>query len=620
MGAMGKTVAAAATAALALALGSGALAQQQQQPVRTEPVVVTATRTPVPAGGSIGSLGLVTREQIEATAATDIKASLELVPSLILNDAGGPGGVATISLRGSTSQQVLVLMDGKRLANAQSSFFNINDLPVPIERVERIEVLPTPASALYGADALGGVVNIITRPAGTVPALRVGYGRGADEEQRISGGIQYGFGKLGLSLDGQLHSGDGYRDNGDFEQTNFAAAATLLPAPWGLDLRWSHLEREAGVPGPEAFPSPNARQDDDRDSLRADFTYRPGGGWDIAAGVYTQSQTLEFKDPDPPDFDPAFPAAPIESRHENRSQGADFQWNFGTARGELYTIGGEWVADEIESTNDGDHDTDRWAVFAQDQWRAGAWSAVGAIRYDDHSVYGDQTSPSLSVAWENRGWKLWGAWAEGYRAPNFDDLYWNEQFLQGNPDLESETASNWEGGVQFGGAAGRARLSVFRRDVDNLIRWVDTDGDFVYRPENVAEARFTGWEAEVVYRPSATIAVPLGYQMLTAEDEATGERLSGSVHSLWRAAVQGGGKSLSWSLEYSRTDRGQYRYRDEDWNYGVFNAALSWKGNVGKQPVKVSLRGENLLDEEYQTVEGYPMPGSTWFAEVQISL
>ena len=595
-------------------------ASRREQQVQTGPVVVTATRTPVPAAGAIGSLEVVTAEQIAAVAATDIKAALSLAPSVVLNDAGGPGGVATVSLRGSTSQQVLVLLDGKRVANAQSSFFNLNDLPVPIERVERIEVLPTPASALYGADALGGVVNIITRPAAATPTLRGGFGMGAEGEQRISGGLQYGLGKSGLSLDGQLHSGDGHRDNGDYELTNFAAAATLLPAPWGLDVRWSHLEREAGVPGPEAFPSPSARQKDERDALRGDFRYRPGGGWDVASSVYTETQTLSFADPDPPDIAPASPAAPIASRHENRSRGVDAQWNLTTGRGEVYTLGGEWVADEIESTSDGNHDTERWGVFTQDQWRLGAWSAVGAVRRDEHSVYGGETSPSLSVAWEAGGWKLWGAWAEGFRAPNFEELYRDEQFLQGNPDLRPETAQSWEGGLQFGGGFGRARASTFRRDVDSLIRWVDGDGDFVYRPENVAEARITGWEAEILYRPTAAISIPLSYQALTTEDRNTGERLAGSVRSLWRAALQASGTSFTSSLEYSFTDRGSYRNGGGAWEYGVLNAALTWKRSFGKVPVKATVRGENLLDEDYQTVEGYPMPGQTWFAGVQIGL
>lgn len=601
---------------LALMPGIAAAAATQDQ---TEAVVVTATRTPVSASGGTGSLCVVTAGQIAATAATDIKAALALVPTLVVEESGGPAGVATLSVRGSTPQQVLVLLDGQRVASAQTSFFNLNDLQVPIERVERIEVLPTSASALYGADALGGVVNIITRPAGTKPALNVGGRLGSDGERRLAGGVQFGVGKVGLRADGQLRTGDGYRDNGDFDLKNFSVGVAVEPAPWGLDVRWSSLEREAGVPGPAALPSPSARQEDGRDGVRADFSYLPGG-WDAKIGVFSQRQSLRFDDPDPPETDPATPAAPISSSSDNSSHGFEAQWDFDTGRGEIYTLGGEWVADGVESSIDGDHDTDHWGVYAQDQWRFGSWSAVGAIRRDQHSVHGEQTMPSVTVGWEANGWKLWGAWARGYRAPTLDELYRNETFFQGNPELLPETSESYEGGAEMVGGGGRVRVSTFWRSVSDMISWADDDGDLVYQPGNVGEASVSGYEAEVLYRPSASISIPLGYQILSVEDEATGERVPGSVRSLLRAAVQSTGGSFGWSVEYAVTDRGDYQLRDGAWSYAVLNAALAWRQTMGSFPVQVSLRGENLQDRTYETVEGYPQPGRSWFAEVRVGL
>lgn len=611
-------------ACLMLVLVRAAAAQQEQQQRQKsnlpDPAGAASTPAPAPAGGPQGSLRLVSAAQIEATAATDVKAALALVPALLLSDSGGPEGMATLSLRGSSSQQALVLLDGHRVADAQSSFFDLNDLPVPAERIERIEVLPAPASVLYGADALGGVVNIVTRPPDTKPGFALGYGYGVDAEQRIAGGVQYGMGPAGLRLDGQRHEGDGSRENADFTVNNFAAGLTLPPAPWGLDVRWSSLEREAGVPGPAALPSPTARRKDSRTATRADFTYLPGGGWDVKTGVFTQRHTLSFLDPDPPEVDPQLPAAPIDSRHENRSQGFEAQWDVDTGRGELYTFGGEWVTDRIKSSADGNHDADRWGVFAQDRWRMGDWWAVGAIRRDQHSVFGQQTTPSLSMGWDNGSWKLWAAWARGARTPNFDELYWREQFLRGNPNLKPETSESYEGGIEAGGAGGLARFTYFRRTVSNLIRWADTDGDAVVRPENVAGARIDGWEAEVVYRPTAGISLPVGYQRLQAEDAETGKRLDGSVRSLWRAALQSTSGSLTWSLEYLVTDRGDYLLRDGAWRYDVLNAALSWKQTMGSLPLQLSLRAENIQDRNYETVEGYPQRGRSWLAEVRIGL
>jgi len=603
---------------MVLGLDAGAMAQNQLR--RAEPGAVPSTSPPVPAGGAIGSLDVVTAEQIAATAATDIKAALALVPTLVIDDTGGLSGLVTLSLRGSTSRQVLVLVDGHRVSRAPGASFNFNDLVVPIERIVRIEVIPAPASVIYGPDALGGVVNIVTRPAGATPAIAISYGRGATAEQRIAGGVQYGVKKLGLRLDGQLLTGDGFRDNGDYNLKSFMVGMALAPDPWGLDVRWTSFNRETGVPGPAAHPSQEARQKDAHDGLRADVHYLPGSGWGLKAGVFTRSQSLRYTDPAPPVFDPLVPVLPSAVRRENSSSGIEAQLDFDTKGGELYTVGAEWVNDSITSDSDEDHTVERWSLYTQDQWRNGGWSAVGAVRRDQNSAYGGRTNPSLSVGWGGGGWKLWAAWARNFRTPSFDELYLDEQFLKGNPDLKLETSESYDGGIEMGGTGGRVRVSAFRRSVDNLISWADTDGDFVYRPENVAWATISGWEAEILYRPSVSIAIPVGYQRLSTEDNETRESLPGAVRSLWRAAIQGTGKSFTWSLEYATTNRSDVRQRAGAWSYTIINAALAWRDKIGAVPVQVSLRAENLQDRVYETVEGYPMRGRSWFAELKVGL
>lgn len=605
---------------LALVLGFDAGAMAQSNVRRAGSAAVPSTRQSAPAGGAIGSIDGVTAEQIAATAATDVRAALALVPTLVIDDTGGPSGLVTLSVRGSTSRQVLVLVDGHRPSSAPSVSFNINDLAVPVERIVRIEVIAAPASVIYGPDAVGGVVNIVTRPASATPEFAVSYGRGAEAEQRIAGGAQYGVKKLGLRLDAELLTGDGFRDNGDVDQKSFVGGMVVAPAPWGLDVRWTSLNRENGVPGPAAHPSKEARLKDTQDGLRADVVYLPGSGWDLKAGVFTRSQTLRFTDPAPPVVDPLVRTASIDSRRENSSYGFETRLDFDTKNNEFYTVGAEWVSDGFNSGNGEEQTLERWSIYTQDQWRNGGWSAVGALRRDQNSGYGGRTSPSLSVAWEGGGWKLWTAWARNFRTPGFEELYRDEQFFKGNPDLRPETAESFDGGIELGGAAGRVRLSAFRRSVDNLISWTDKDGDLVYRSENTAGATISGWEAEVLYRPSAFIAIPVGYQQLTTEDDETHESLPGAVHSLWRAALQGTLKSFIWSLEYTVTDRGDFRLREGAWNYTVINAALAWRDKIGSVPLQISLRAENLQDQAYETVEGYPMRGRSLFAEVKVGL
>jgi outer membrane cobalamin receptor len=161
-------------------------------------------------------------------------------------------------------------------------------------------------------------------------------------------------------------------------------------------------------------------------------------------------------------------------------------------------------------------------------------------------------------------------------------------------------------------------MSAFRRSVKNLISWADTDGDLVYQPENVAEATVSGWEAQVLYRPSASISIPVGYQQLSTQDDESHDSIPGAVHSLWRAAIQGTGTSLTWSLEYIATNRDDLLQADGILNQTVINAAVGWRDKIGSVPVQVSLRAENLQDRTSETVAGYPMRGRSWFAEVKV--
>ncbi len=607
-----------AIVALVMRLDAGAGAQAQTR--QDASVAGSSSSSPAPAGGAIGSIDVVSAEQIAATGAADILAALALVPTLVIDDTGGPSGAVTLSVRGSNSRQVLVLVDGRRASGTPAAPFNINDLGLSVERIARIEVIPAPASVIYGPDAIGGVVNIVTRPAGTTSGFALSYGRGTDADQRIAGGVQLGLKKMGLRLDGQLLTGDGFRDNGDFDAKSFSVGLAVAPAPWGLDVRWTSLNRETGVPGPVAYPSPEARQKVARDGLRADVVYQPGSSWDFKVGAFTRSESLRFTDPAPPVIDPLVPSDAISDKHSYRSRGVEARLDFSNTNSEFYTVGGEWGDDGVKSEGEEDRTAERWSLYAQDQWRNGNWSAVGAIRRDDHSEFGGRTNPSLSVGWGSGGWKVWAAWARNSRVPSFEELYGDEQFRKGNPDLERETSAGYDGGIEMGGGTGRVRLTAFRRSVDNLIRWADTDGDFVYRPENVSQATVSGWEAEVTYRPSASIEIPVGYQRLSTEDDETHESLPGAVHSLWRAAIQGTGKSFTWSLEYAVTDRGDYQRRDETWKYTVINAALAWRTKIASLPVQAGLRLENLQDRDYETMEGYPMRGRSWFAEVKVRL
>jgi len=573
-------------------------------------IVVTSTRTERSSEESAGSVIVVSRKEIEAAATPDLKAILRQVPGLLVNDSGVPAGVATASIRGSRSTQVLILLDGVRLSNAQTSLSNLNDLPVPLELVERMEIIPLPASSLYGADALGGVINIITRPAEKKTMVSLSQGVGSFSDLRTAAAVQAGAGPLALRAAAQLRSSDGYRDNSDYDLENVSVDIGTKISALQLDFGADFIKREGGSPGIVEFPTPEARQEDEKSYFNLSGSYRPGGRWVLGGTLFFDSQLRDY-------LDPAFGE---DSRHKNRKGGIDLQGNLEGGAWGLWTVGGEWIRDDVDSTNAGEHDSTRWAAYLQDEWDRGPWTVVGTVRIDDHSVYGSEVNPRLLIMRKLvRQWRLWASGSRGYRAPNFDDLFWTGVFGQGNPDLEPETSWDFEfGGEKRWGGKGRLRLVAFHRDVDNLIQWTDPDGDFVYSPENVASARIRGVEADVEYAPLPWLIIPLGYQYLDPEDRDTGEKLEGQVRHLLQAAVRLQGRGFLGGLEGYYADRYDTS-RSEDWSYTVVAATLGWQGKVARLPLKASLRLDNIFDEDYETVEGFPMPGRHLYGEVGLT-
>jgi outer membrane cobalamin receptor len=180
--------------------------------------------------------------------------------ALTVQEYGPRGAVSQISLRGSTSEQVLVLLDGKRLNSPRSGGFNLSDLPVTLDQIERIEIVRGASSALYGADALGGVVNIITKkPERTQYSVSGSSGTHGYDALVASGSGRQGG--LYYRFSGGRETYDGFRPNSDLDQKNVGAKIGYQVAPdSAIEITADYIGKEIGVPGSISCQSPLARQ------------------------------------------------------------------------------------------------------------------------------------------------------------------------------------------------------------------------------------------------------------------------------------------------------------------------------------------------------------------------
>jgi outer membrane cobalamin receptor len=565
---------------------------------RLDEVVVTATMNPVAPDQVPQTVYVLDRQDLEEANGI-LSQALDRLPGVRINGYGSRFMAALPTIRDSQPMEVLLLLDGIRLNSRQSGWFSLSDLPVSPLSLRKVEVLAGSASALYGSDAMGGVINVVTADPLAAPGIDLlletgSFGsRGAEFAWAGRGGA------LGVSLDAGRATIQGHRPNSDATQDRFGARLVWPGEGWTADAAISQVDREMGSPGPTAFPSLLARQRDATTVSRASLEREFSDAVTIRVDLFANRFFREYRDPDWDSY----------SRHLTHASGVALKGVFTGPWGGRWTAGAERLRDELESTNDGDHTAHRSGFFLQDEYTRGPLTLVGTARIDQFSPGGDQFSPRLAGSYRVGDLTLRASAARGYRVPTFDDLYWNDFFARGNPDLKAERSWNWEAGAAGRGPGGlRWDAVLYRRDVDELIVWGDPDGDWVYVPANMATARISGATLAMGVTLPRGEVLDLSYSYLRPEDRDKGEMIPGRVKQSAKASLTFPVASFMASLNLGWTDR--YRAPNlPETDYWTSALRIARTLTLAKG-ASLELAGwiDNLLNDAYQTLPGYPAP------------
>jgi len=576
-----------------------------------DPVVVTATRISQPSSQVAASVTAISADQIAASGATSLAEVLRGSVGLQVVSNGSNGALATPSIRGSEAAQVLVLLDGVRLNSAQNGLFDLSNLPVALAEIERIEVLRGPASALYGSNAMGGVIQIFTRVPEEVPLNILSWSEGSFDSRNLSFSTSGKKNRLRYRLGVGGDKSHGFRDNSDHDQTNLDGMFDLdLNGGFDLQLSAYYLNKEVGVPGSTDFPSPDARQGDENSQVALTLA-GPAGPIDFSVrGIYLRQRNT-FKDPGA-----YFPTA---DRHLVETFGGEFQGE--TRQGpHLLLFGGDFYQDNLASSTSGNQADERWSGFAQDELELAPWAKLLlGVRYDAHSDFANELSPRAAVSFSlTASTKLRASASRSFRAPTLNDRFWPDTgYAKGNPDLNPETAWEYELAVDQGlGRWGNFSLSAFRRDARDLIDW-QADSNAVWSPVNVNRSRIWGAEAELNLRLNRVLGTGANYTYLHSKDQVSGEFLKGKpqhqahlyfdIGPIWDAHLRLDGRYV----QYYAQATGEIN------RYMVVDATLRRPfvlDNGLELEVKVALK--NLFDQNYAINPGYPMPPRELFAGV----
>ncbi len=574
---------------------------QQAPPQVSEKVVVTATASPEEETEVGTATTVITRQRIEESGFRTVAEVLRSVPGLDIIRSGSDGSVTSAQLRGANSTQTLVLVDGQRMNSPYFPGFDFSGMTT--ENVERIEVVRGPFSALYGSDALGGVIQIFTRPAANGLSGQASFEGG---NAGILGGsifASYGgeaFGVTASYLDAQV---GGERVNSDWRQRN---GAVRLEGRFGESLRFA-LEGaiddgEVGVPGPVGAETPHSRYSNRQERLALPVSFSPADGHAATILLADVISKPRFDDPD--------------SGFSSRTQAQSLQtrvadtWTSGANR---LTGFASWERDKVDdSSNFGVSlagvDTTIWGAGFEDTFKfAGGFTATAGLRYDSHSQFGSAWSPRANLSWISGDslWKVRASGGSGFRAPTVGELYYP---FSGNPDLKPERSTSFEiGGERYLPGGGRIEASLFWNDFRDLIVY-----DFArFQNFNVGQARTRGFELAWRQEFGKAVSVDLGYTYLDAEDRDTGLPLIRRPNHMvfagaaWHALAH---LLVSPRLTYvgTRPDNDALTgQRVQSPAYVRFDLLARYQ--IG--PVAPYLQLQNIADRHYEEVDGYPAPG-----------
>jgi outer membrane cobalamin receptor len=508
---------------------------------------------------------------------------------------------ADLALRGSAFEQVLVLVDGVRMNDAQTGHFHLN-LAIPLDEIERIEVLRGAGSSIYGSDAMGGVIQIVTRGGGA--GVEAGLEAGSFGMVGARAALGGSPGPVRTRVAAEAQRSDGHRPGTD-------ASSLLVRGSLEASLAGGPLRADVGMAlrdfgARHFYTSPRAPFDEYERTraATASLGWRApaAAGWSLAPRLSVRRHSDEFL---LQRHDPGF----YRNLHTSWQLGGELVARRAEAAGVAVSVGGEAYRDVLESTNLGDPSETRAALFGEVAvGREGAAVAHAGVRGDHHSAYGSFAAPSLAVAvWPAPALKLRASAGRSFRAPNWTERYYVDPANQGDPGLRPETAWNGEVAVEVAGPGGGAGvgLAAFVRDARDLIDWARpaADPDDTWRAMNVGRAVFRGVELDARATGPAGIrwtarAAFLGF----ATDDSEWDSKY-ALRPLTRTAFLGAARSI---LGADLSVRGRLARRVDEDSYLTVDTRVSRALGHG---FRLDLDVTNLTGARYLDVTGLPAPG-----------
>ena len=620
-----KTYAIAVLAALSIAV-----------PVRAEEAFLTLTRSAYPRQDLPSSVDVVTPEDFSVHNAQNAGDAVSHESGVQTLPIGELGSLQTARIRGATSNQTLLLIDGRPV---EGTVLGTQDLSeIPTEQIDHVEIVRGGVSALYGPNAMGGVINVITKRALSGPSGSAGFEIGSYRRETYRANYGSRVGPLDYFIFGDQQAEDGFRRNSDAASHNVGGNIGLSMGSAGKILfDASSYHSEIGIPG-QLFPdlptnqynhslerraaTPNAREEVDTHYLRTGYLLPLPMNSLMTLHLFGSQREADYADPD------NFVRA---DRHE-QSKGGDAQFDLpgGFSAGGNFIYDREDASDLIIPSNTFIRSVENWGLFAEETFRIDRFTVIPSGRFDHNSQFGDAKNPRVQLIADALPWlRFSGSAARSFRAPTIDDLYYpftnfgtfdgvNFSY-QGNPNLRPERAWTYDAGFEVHPDSFSFRATYFRANVTDLIQ---VTSDPASTTVNIGTARRQGAEIQIDHVVSAYFREALNYTYLQNVGIPVGYRDFVTLpyspkHTVnYLATVTPvRGVTLNSTVRYldpsfsGNSETGSKLGSRVIWDLRL---AYDWRGFQTYFGVR------DVTDRRYEEQAGYPLAGRTFFGGVTV--
>lgn len=563
-------------------------------------IVVTASKSPVTISDITRDVILIDKDKIKLFPVTSVQDLLQYAGGVDLRQRGINGVQSDVSIRGGNFEETLILIDGIKVVDPQTGHHNLN-LPFSLENIQRIEILKGQGSRVFGPNAFSGVINFITKKGNNNSFFIQALG---GENNYFEGNIggSYSLGIINNYISFSKSKADGYRHNTNFDRINFSYNSSIKAGDGRVNMFFGYDDNKFGANGFYSVKYPNQWEHTTTKFLNLSsefgneiFSFSPKVYWRRNDDSYL----LDY-------IKPEF----YHNIHQTNVYGAELQSSIKSELGTT-SIGGEYVNDEIRSTNLGVHSRIKKGVYAEQKisLTKNLTMITGAFIYN-YSDLGWKFWPGLDLGYSfSSHVRIYGSIGKAFRIPTYTELYYTSPASMGNENLKPEETLNFETGINYIDNRTSIRLSLFRKEGKNLIDWVRNNTDEPWTARNISRINTNGFEINFSINPSLFISdfpfynFGVDYTFLNSdkknesfESEYLLDFLSNqlilNIGNYWWFGIK-----QNWLLRYE--DRVNFE------NHFIVDTQIS--RDIGG--FDLFIKATNLFNKTYEQVNGVPLPG-----------